>query len=160
MSDKEFARAIEEMSPTFLKNPQTAIREYTQGRSTWKGKPIFDLSGEEPKQDKITLREAATKAAGFNPQRRGESNIKYQSYANMNKMAQGKMENLADRWVKYHLNDDEAGKDRIIEDLHKFNEEMEEKGMPEFKIGNQFKSEIRQRLQPSKRQIRFNRKED
>lgn len=160
MSEGDISRAIEEMSPTFLKNPQTAIREYTQGRSTWKGKPIFDLSGEKTKQDRITLREAITKATGFNPQRRGESNLKYQSYANMSRMTQDKADKLADRFVKYHLDKDSEGKKGVINDLRNFNKEMRDKNMPEFQIGPQFKAKIRQRMQPSKRQIRFNRESD
>ncbi len=159
MSEGDISRAIEEMSPTFLKNPQTAIREYMQGRSTWKGKPIFDLLEGKPKQDKITLREAITKATGFNPQRRGESNIKYQSYANMSRMVQEKTDNLADRFVKYQLDKDSEGKKGVLNDLRKFNEEMRDKNMPEFQIGSQFKAKITQRLRPSKRQMRFNRED-
>jgi adenine/guanine phosphoribosyltransferase-like PRPP-binding protein len=159
LSDKEYLRAIEEGGPQMVKAPLKAFRGRNEGLTTWKGAPVWDLTKDEPTQDKYSLPEAIGQAAGFNPLRRAEANWRYESYANIKKYAQDRLEELANAYVRAYSKDDQAAMDKVTEEIQAFNDQMEKKGLEEFQIGRRFRVEVRQRLRPAKRQFIFNQPE-
>ena len=65
MNEGEYARAIEEISPAFMKNAMSAYRLFTKGNYAMNGAPVNDAMGVRPQ--KLGPIESAGKAVGLQP---------------------------------------------------------------------------------------------
>jgi hypothetical protein len=135
-------RAIEEMSPTFLKNPQAAWRLYTKGQYSITGKPI-NFPG-EPEGRKITALEAVGKSLGFQPLSATKARDASEAMDDLQEFVKNKQNKMANQYANAFNKDDQKEMDRLSNELSKWNDKWMAQDKPEFTIN--LKDALRGRL--------------
>jgi hypothetical protein len=153
-------RAVEAMAPTWLRNPMAAHRLYTRGPETVSGRQIM---GEDLKHHKMSLGEAAYKALGVQPVRLSEEQGKYETTRKLEETTQGKLRDLASRYMEARRKRDEGksrrdnegvaqgeeGMRQVLRELSEYNRSMTKAGRKADVIGvTQFRGAVQIRQRP------------
>ena len=120
-------RAVEALAPTFAANAMQAYRLATEGNISLKGKPIGD-------GEKLSLIEAAEKAAGFQPVSKAESYERYLADKRAKDRQREKKQELADLFNEYYGKDSSKGTRLVKQGLDAWNKDMREKGRPSMEL--------------------------
>ena len=114
-------RAVEALVPTFAANAMQAYRLATEGNTSLKGKPI---GGGE----KLSLLEAAEKAAGFQPVSKAESYERYLAGKRADERLGEKRAELAKLLNEHYGKDTGKGMALVKKELKAWNDEMRAQG--------------------------------
>lgn len=120
MESGDIKRAVEALSPTFLKNLLVAERLFNDGQTALSGKPL-NLPGEKEAR-KLTLGEAAGKVLGFQPTSSTKAWEVYQGLERSKALRSSKQREIADRMVRAIRGRDGEAMTEAVADLTEWNQ--------------------------------------
>ena len=140
------ARSLEPIAPVAVKNVLKAYRESTEGITTTRGQAVMDEATGEPA--KLTTREAISQGLGFRPT---SASTKAAQVDNLLRRQQGRQESQ-DRWASQYVralrDEDDAGMERILGEVDKYNDWAIDRGEPPVDLIKIVKGRMQPKMTP------------
>lgn len=146
LSENQPGRALEQVAPTWLRNPQAAKRLYEKGPETLSGRPIL---GRDFKRQKATLGEAARKAVGLQPTRLSEEQGYRETVKHLQEAVAAKVRDWSSRFAQAIQEKDREGRAQVLAELREHNRKMKEaRRFGDMVLPSQFRAAVQIRLRP------------
>jgi hypothetical protein len=125
----DYASALEDMSPEFLRNPLAAWRQYSQGARYRSTQPVLDLDGKG--QFHLSEMEAVMKAMGFQPERLSRAYEKGRILMAIGAERQANKRVWGQRFHLGLINGDTETRKEVLQELTEYNRRMLSRKAPE-----------------------------
>jgi hypothetical protein len=125
LTNRQWARALEDASPEAIKNPLAAWRLHQQGATTRNGRTIIDWNSAE--QMRLDDQEAALKALGFAPDKIARQYDKERILKRVGGQTQITKQHWADRLHLARLQKDAESAQGIFLEIAGYNQKMKER---------------------------------
>ncbi|MDK2956544.1 MAG: hypothetical protein PWQ57_2040 [Desulfovibrionales bacterium] len=124
----DVGRAVEAVSPTFIKNMMQAYRLYAEGQTAISGKPINEPGRPGPR--KLDVGEAMGKALGFQPLSNTKAWDKHRARQVSQDIRSEALRSMAGRLIRAWRDGDQERAEEAIADLKAYNQQAMEDGKP------------------------------
>jgi hypothetical protein len=116
---REYGKAMESATPSFISYPLQALREFNEGVSHSSGKPVYDY--ETKKQYQPSVWETLQRSGGLNPSHRSELSALDTYYYNTRKYWESKKRSI---YEQYSVAKSTADKIKVHEKISEFNRNL------------------------------------